>query len=147
MNPIQAKLLIVDDCGSMREILRELMNDLNIVNIDEASDGRAGLAMFQSNPYDLVLSDWNMPFMTGLELLRGIRRSTQRSQTPLLLLSGDLTIKHTVEALASGVTGVLEKPFSVPKLCEQVRRIIASLSPSSEYRHAPRAERVLRAQV
>lgn len=143
MNPTKARLLIVDDNVCMREILREVMHDLNILQIDEASDGRAALALFEINAYDLVLSDWNMPYLTGLELLRAIRSSPVRGETAVLLLSSEMTAKRSVEALESGVNGVMEKPFRVAKLCEKVQRIIASLAPSS----APRTERLAEAQL
>lgn len=140
MNPTKARLLIVDDNVCMREILREVMNDLNIEHIDEASDGRAALALFESNAYDLVLSDWHMPFLSGLELLRAIRSSPMRGDTPVVLLSSEMTSKRSVEALESGVNGVMEKPFRVAKLCDKVQRIIAALTPVTH--HAQRAEAV-----
>jgi two-component system chemotaxis response regulator CheY len=143
MNPMKARLLIVDDNECMREILREVMHDLCIVEIDEACDGRAALAMFQSNPYDLVLSDWNMPFLSGLELLRAIRVSPVRGDTAVLLLSSEMNAKRSVEALELGVNGVMEKPFRVAKLCDKVQRIIAALAPVTPLRN----ERHLGAQV
>jgi two-component system chemotaxis response regulator CheY len=143
MNPTKVRLLIVDDNVCMREIVREMMHDLGIVQIDEASDGRAALMMFRSNAYDIVLSDWNMPFLTGLELLRAIRSSSERSDTAVLLLSSEMTAKRSVEALESGVNGVLEKPFKMAKLCEKVSRIIAALAPVTPSRN----ERLVGAQV
>lgn len=134
MNPSKARLLIVDDNVCMREILREMMHDLGIVQIDEASDGRAALMMFQTNAYDIVLSDWNMPFLSGLELLRAIRSSSVRGDTAVLLLSSEMTAKRSVEALESGVNGVLEKPFKMAKLCEKVSRIVAALAPVTQTR-------------
>ncbi len=134
MNPSKARLLIVDDNVCMREILREMMHDLGIAQIDEASDGRAALMMFQTNTYDIVLSDWNMPFLSGLELLREIRGSSVGGDTAVLLLSSEMTAKRSVEALESGVNGVLEKPFKMAKLCEKVSRIIAALAPVTQSR-------------
>ena len=134
MNPSKARLLIVDDNVCMREILREMMHDLGIVQVDEASDGRAALMMFQTNAYDIVLSDWNMPFLSGLELLRAIRGSSVRGDTAVLLLSSEMTAKRSVEALESGVNGVLEKPFKMAKLCEKVSRIVAALAPVTQTR-------------
>jgi CheY-like chemotaxis protein len=142
MNACKARLLIVDDNACMREILRELLYDLSIEEIDEASDGRAALAMFERKEYDLVLSDWNMPFLSGLELLRAIRRSPVRADTAVLLLSSEMTSKRSVEALESGVNGVMEKPFRVAKLCDKVQRIIAALAPVTKL-----DERVSEAQL
>jgi two-component system chemotaxis response regulator CheY len=90
--------------------------------------------MFQSNAYDIVLSDWNMPFLSGLDLLRSIRSSSVRGDTAVLLLSSEMTAKRSVEALESGVNGVLEKPFKMAKLCEKVSRIIAALAPVTQSR-------------
>jgi two-component system, chemotaxis family, chemotaxis protein CheY len=135
MNPMKAKLLIVDDNATMRGLLCELMNDLNVVSIDEAADGLAAITLFQKNQYDLVISDWNMPHISGLELLRAIRHSSARNHTPVVLISGEMNALRVAEALEAGATNVLEKPFSVAKLCDRVQAIIASLSPVADYRH------------
>lgn len=141
MSPTRAKLLICDPSASSREVLRELMHDLSIVRIDEASDGGAALSLFQTNPYDLVLCSWDLPYINGLEVLRAIRRAPSGGQTPLVLIRAGLTAKHTVEALEAGANGVLERPFPVAKLCEKVQRIIGALAPVSEQRSEPRGER------
>ena len=73
MSPNRAKLLVVDDTRTIRKIIRDLMHELGFVIIDEAPDGRSALELFHKSPYDLVLTDWNMPYLTGIELLRAIR--------------------------------------------------------------------------
>ena len=139
MNPSKARLLIADDNVCMREILREVMFDLSIGQIDEASDGRAALALFQSNAYDLVLTDWCMPYLSGLELLRAIRSSPVLSDTAVVILSSEMSAKRSVEALEAGANGVMEKPLRVAKLCDKVLRIIASLAPVTRLEQAAEA--------
>lgn len=140
MNPTNAKLLIVDQSASVRGLLREVLAKLNIVNIDEASSGRAALSLLESQRYDLVLSEWTTPSLSGMELLRRVRHAPVGSDTPVVLWGEDLSPKHTVEALQAGANGVLEKPFDVAKLCEKVQRIISSRSPRPEQQDAARAK-------
>lgn len=137
MNPVNARLLIVDDCPSMREIVGELMLDLGIGSVETAADGQVALELLAQNQYDLVLSDWNMPFFTGLQVLRAVRQGRVRSDTPIVLLSGDVTADRQAEAFEAGATDLLQKPFPTPQLCEKVLNIIASLAPAPEYLQAP----------
>jgi two-component system, chemotaxis family, chemotaxis protein CheY len=132
MTPDRAKLLIVDDSRMIRKVLRNLMQGVGFTTIDEAPDGAAALDLFRMAAYDLVLSDCNMPHVSGLELLRTIRHGTLRRDTAFVLLSGDLTAGRMVEALKAGASAIVAKPFSAPVLCEQVLRIVAALPPVSE---------------
>lgn len=127
MSPETAKLLIVDDSPMIRNVLRNLMEDVGVRLIDEAPDGAAALELFRLTAYDLVLTDWNMPQVNGLELLRRIRHGPVRSETPVLLLSGEVTAARIVEASGAGATGFVAKPFAVKWLCDQVRRLISEL--------------------
>lgn len=127
MSPEMAKLLIVDDSRMIRTMLRGLLQGLGIGRIDEAPDGAAALELFHLTAYDLVLTDWNMPRLTGLELLRMIRHGPVRSDTAVLLISGDVTAGRIVEASGAGATGFVAKPFAVKLLREQVQRIISEL--------------------
>jgi two-component system chemotaxis response regulator CheY len=143
MSPNRARLLVVDDSKMLRKIIRELMVELGFVTIDEAPDGGAALKLFHEKPYDLVLSDWNMPFVTGIELLRAIRSGSVRNETPVVLFTADVSARRMVEALESGANGFVAKPFVVPALCEKILRIISTLPPRSDFvpTHIPQALR------
>ena len=117
------------------------MTDLGFVRIDEAADGLSALDLFQAAPYDLVLTDWNMPFVSGLELLKAIRQSAQRPTTPVLLFTGEVSPKRVVEAMESGANGFVTKPFVTATLSDKVLRIIASLPPVTEFIPVPRVPR------
>ena len=81
----------------------------------------------------MVITDWNMPFMNGLELLKAIRGGPERANTPVLLLTGEVTSQRVLEAIAAGANGFIVKPFITPALPEKLMQIVASLSPASEY--------------
>ncbi len=132
MTPDRAKLLIVDDSRMIRKVIRSLMQGLGFNSIDEAPDGASALDLFHMGSYDLVISDWNMPQISGIQLLRTIRHGQDRRETPVLLVSGDVTAKRMVEAAASGANGFVAKPFAASALCEQVLRIISELPPPSD---------------
>jgi two-component system, chemotaxis family, chemotaxis protein CheY len=130
MKPERARLLIVDDSRMIRKVLRGLMQTIGFNNIDEAPDGARALDLLNMTAYDLVLSDWNMPRLSGLELLRTIRHGTQRNHTAMLLISGDVSAARMVEAIESGANGFVPKPFVARALCDQVLKIIAAVPPS-----------------
>ncbi len=90
MRPDEVKLLVVDDNPMMRNVLRRLMTDLGVHFIDEAPDGGAALELFLRTAYDLVLTDWNMPVLNGLEFIRKVRHGGVRSETPVVLFTGDV---------------------------------------------------------
>ncbi|MDP1823040.1 MAG: response regulator [Archangium sp.] len=132
MNPTQAKLLIAEDDPQERLLLRTLMQGLGVARIDEAPDGRSALELLANHPYDLVLADWNMPFLTGIQLANILRENAVGKQVPVLLISGEISARRTVEALKAGVIGLVAKPFLNAALCQKVLRILASVSPVSE---------------
>lgn len=133
MTPNHARLLVADDSRMLRKLVHGLLQELGFVNIDEAADGAAALSLFREKPYDLVLTDWNMPSLSGIELLRAIRGGPVRNETPVVLFTGDVSARRMVEALESGANGFVAKPFVVPSLCEKILRIIASVPPTSEF--------------
>ena len=111
------KLLIVDDVKSMRDVLRHYFMALGLKNVDMAEDGHKGFLMLKNahkhkKPYDLVVSDWEMPRMTGLELLKKVRTDSELWRTPLYLISSLSEQQHIVKALNMGATGYLTKPVN-----------------------------------
>lgn len=143
MTPDRARLLIVDDSATIRRVLRSLMHEVGFRRIDEAPDGAAALECFQTTAYDVVLSDWNMPYVSGIQLLRTIRHGALRSDTPLVLFTGDVSAKRMVEALEEGANGFLAKPFVAGVVCEKILRIVAALPPTSDsvWRRVPEPPR------
>lgn len=133
MTPNRARLLVADDSRMIRKLIRELLQDLGFVSIDEAADGAAALSLFREKPYDLVLTDWNMPSLSGIDLLRAIRTGEVRHETPVVLFTADVSARRMVEALESGANGFVAKPFAVPALCEKILRLIAAVAPRTEF--------------
>jgi two-component system, chemotaxis family, chemotaxis protein CheY len=137
MNPNRARLLVVDDTRMIRRVVRDLMRELGFTNIDEAADGAAALELFRSTHFDLVLTDWNMPRLTGIELLSAIRTGEVRPHTPVVIFTGEVSARRMLQAVQSGANGFIEKPFVAEALCEKVFRIVAALPPKSEFMPMP----------
>ena len=133
MKPNNARLLVVYDSSSIREVIREVLQDVGITTIDEAADGAAGLEAFQRTAYDVVVTDWHMPRLDGIGLLKAIRASLERRDTPVVVLTGDVTPRRVVEAIEAGANGFIAKPFVTPALPEKLLRIIASLAPVTDF--------------
>jgi two-component system chemotaxis response regulator CheY len=127
MIPERARVLIVDDEPMIRRVVRGLLRHSGVVDIDEACDGAEALDLFRMGAYDLVLSDWNMPRVTGLELLKTIRHGPSKRQTPVVLVSAEVTQQRRLEALANGADSFITKPFDATTLCEQVLSIISRI--------------------
>ena len=128
MNKSDALLLVVDDSPSVRECICDLLQDLGFTHVDQAANGALALALFQRTPYDVVITDWYMPYVTGIELLRAIRTGPQRQDTPVLVLTGSVTSTCLRQALAAGATGFISKPFVAGALCEKVLSLGAERS-------------------
>lgn len=138
MNPIHARLLIVSSGTRPRQQLRELLDELHVIQVDEARDGVQALALHQERAYDLVVADWDAPRLSGIELLRAIRRGGSRSHTSVVLMSGEKLGPRTIEALQAGANGLLELPLDVARAREKLRRIIGGM-PERSARGALRA--------
>lgn len=125
MNRPDARLLVVDDSPSMRVCLCYLLRQLGFVHLDEAGDGALALTKFRTSPYDLVITDWYMPHLSGIGLLQAIRSGPARQSTPVLVLTGTVTSGSLHEAIEAGATGFINKPFFNPSLSEQVTNLVA----------------------
>ncbi len=117
------KVLVVDDSGIMRKIIIRSLNACGVSDIIEAADGRGGLAAFQSEPIDIVLTDWNMPEMSGLELLRAIR--ALGSEVPVIMITTEGDKQNVIEAIQAGVTDYLCKPFEQEDLRSKLDKYVA----------------------
>ncbi len=121
------KILVVDDFSTMRRIIRKLLTELGFTNIVEAEDGAKALTILKRERIDFVLTDWNMPNMTGLELLEEIRRTPELTKIPVLMVTAESKREQITQAAMSGVNGYIVKPFSAGTLQEKVTKIFERL--------------------
>ena len=117
-------VLIVDDFLTMRRIVRKILRDLDFENIIEAEDGSAALDVLKTTKIDLIVSDWNMPRMTGLELLKEVRSSDQFKDTPFLMVTAEAQKENIVEAVKARVSNYIVKPFTAATLEEKLAKIV-----------------------
>lgn len=117
------KILIVDDFSTMRRIVKNLLNDLGYTNTHEADDGKTAWPMLQSGNFDFVVTDWNMPGMTGIDLLKAIRSDARIGQTPVLMVTAEAQRDQIIEAAKAGVNGYIIKPFTAVTLKEKLDKI------------------------
>ena len=109
-------ILIVDDYKTMLRIIRNLLNQLNFINVEEAADGITALAKLRSNSIGLVISDWNMEPMTGLQLLREVRADANLKDTPFIMITAESKTENVVAAKEAGVSNYIVKPFNAETL-------------------------------
>ena len=117
------KILIVDDFSTMRRIIKNLMRDLGFTNTAEADDGATALPMLQNGNFDFLVTDWNMPGMTGIELLKAVRADERLKDMPILMVTAEAKRDQIVEAAQAGVNGYVVKPFTAAVLKEKIDKI------------------------
>ncbi|MDB5972115.1 MAG: response regulator [Hydrocarboniphaga sp.] len=118
-----AKILIVDDYSTMRRIVKNLLHDLGYSNTAEADDGRTAWPLLQASDFDFVITDWNMPGMTGIDLLKLIRGDARLAKTPVLMVTAEAQRDQIIEAAQAGVNGYIIKPFTAVTLKEKIDKI------------------------
>ncbi len=121
-----ARILIVDDFPTMRKIVRGVLKQIGYSNIEEAEDGVQAYAKLEKEHFDFVVSDWNMPNMTGLELLKAVRANPKTKQIPFLMVTAEADKENIVEAVKSGVSNYVVKPFNAGTLKEKIEKIFAT---------------------
>jgi len=121
------KFLVVDDFSTMRRIIRNLLKELGFANVEEAEDGAAALQKLRSGKYDFVVSDWNMPNMTGLELLQKIRSDPNLKHLPVLMVTAEAKKENIIAAAQAGASGYIVKPFTAATLEEKLHKIFQNL--------------------
>lgn len=121
------KFLVVDDFSTMRRIVRNLLKELGFSNVQEAEDGRDALNKLRGEPFDFVVSDWNMPNMTGIELLRAIRGDAALKHLPVLMVTAEAKRENIIEAAQAGASGYVVKPFTAATLDEKLKKIFQTL--------------------
>ncbi|WP_456152164.1 chemotaxis response regulator CheY [Hydrogenovibrio kuenenii] len=116
-------ILVVDDFSTMRRIVKNLLKELGFSKFDEADDGATAWPMIQSGKYDFIVSDWNMPQMTGIDLLRHVRADAALKDTPFLLITAEAKRSQILEAAEAGVDGYIVKPFTAATLNAKIQKI------------------------
>jgi two-component system, chemotaxis family, chemotaxis protein CheY len=125
---VQANLnfLVVDDFSTMRRIIKNLLHDLGYANVIEADDGTTALPLLKDGNVDFLITDWNMPGMPGLELLKQVRADARLAKLPVLMLTAEAKREQIVEAAQAGVNGYVIKPFTAATLKEKIDKILAA---------------------
>ncbi len=117
-------VLVVDDFSTMRRIVRKILKDLQFQDVIEAENGAEAFQLLQTNKVDLIVSDWNMPTMTGLELLKKVRADERLKGLPFLLVTAESQKENIIEAIQAKVSNYVVKPFSPAVLAEKLAKII-----------------------
>jgi len=120
------KFLVVDDFSTMRRIVKNLLQELGYSDITEADDGNTALPLLKAGSFDILITDWNMPGMPGLDLLKAVRADEKLSKMPVLMLTAEAKREQIVEAAQAGVSGYVIKPFTAITLKEKLDKILAS---------------------
>jgi two-component system chemotaxis response regulator CheY len=121
------KVLIVDDFSTMRRIIKNLLRDLGFTNTFEADDGNTALPMLQKGDFEFVVTDWNMPIMQGIDLLKEIRKDPKLKHLPVLMVTAEAKREQIIEAAQAGVNGYIVKPFTAVTLKEKLDKVFERL--------------------
>ena len=128
MAKLQIPVLVVDDYNTMRRIIRNLLEQIGFSRIDEAGDGATALTKLQNAPYGLVISDWNMEPMTGLQLLKEVRSDIKLKALPFIMVTAEGKMENIVAAKAAGVSQYIVKPFTAETLSRKIESVIGALT-------------------
>ena len=119
------RFLVVDDFSTMRRIIKNFLNDLGYNHVQEADDGMTALPILKSGTIDFLITDWNMPGMQGLDLLKAVRADAKISKMPVLLLTAEAKREQIIEAAQAGVNGYVIEPFTAQTLKDKLDKILA----------------------
>jgi two-component system chemotaxis response regulator CheY len=122
MDP-KAKILIVDDMQTMRRLLKSALNDLGYSNVVDADGGKSALSLLESNDFSLLITDWNMPDMEGIDLLKAVRADERWKSMPVLMVTAEAKKEQILEAAEAGVNGYVVKPFQPAQLKEKLDKV------------------------
>ena len=121
------KILVVDDFSTMRRIIKNLLRDLGFTNIVEADDGYTALPILKAGGIDFLVTDWNMPKMTGIDLLKAVRSDPELRHIPILMVTAEAKREQIITAAQAGVNGYVIKPFTAAVLKEKIEKIFERL--------------------
>ena len=136
MFPLDTKFLVVDDFATMRKIIKKVLNELGYTNVEESDDGKNALPMIHAahdagKPFQFVISDWNMPGMQGIDLLKACKADPRFKTMPFMLVTAESEQKHILEAAKAGVSDYVVKPFNSATLKAKMERVWAKHNPST----------------
>ena len=123
MTDPKMKFLVVDDFSTMRRIIKNILRQLGFSNIIEADDGSAAWEILNKDQVDFIISDWNMPQMTGIELLRKVRASEEFADLPFLMVTAEAQQENIIEAVQAKVSNYIVKPFTAETLGQKINKI------------------------
>lgn len=118
------KILVVDDFSTMRRIIKNILREIGYSNVEEADDGSTALEKLKGGGFDFVVTDWNMPNMPGIELLKAIRLDPVLKETPVLMVTAEAAKENVVTAVQAGVNNYIVKPFTAAALKERIDLIL-----------------------
>ncbi len=121
------KILVVDDFATMRRIVKNLLGELGFTNLEEADDGKTALPIMRSGTIDFLVTDWNMPGMSGLDLVKHVRSDPDLKHTPILMVTAEAKKSQIIEAAKAGINGYVVKPFTAGTLNEKIEKIFARI--------------------
>jgi two-component system chemotaxis response regulator CheY len=121
------KILVVDDFPTMRRIVKNILKQLGFENIEEAEDGAQAYSKLKSGSFGFVISDWNMPNMDGLAFLKAVRNDPELKGTPFLMVTAEAEKNKVIEAIKSGVSNYIVKPFTAEILKEKMEKIFEKI--------------------
>ncbi|MEI6610616.1 MAG: response regulator [Deltaproteobacteria bacterium] len=122
------KILVVDDFATMRKVVRNLLKQVGYEDIVEAEDGVMALRALKSQKIDVIISDWNMPNMSGLELLKAMKDDAELAKIPFLMVTAEALQDNVVAAVKAGVNEYIVKPFTAEVLNEKIVKIMESIN-------------------
>ena len=120
---LKMRILVVDDFATMRRIISNVLRQLGFENIVEAEDGTKALVVLESDKIDFVITDWNMPEMSGLDLLKAIRAKTDKNDLPVLMVTAEALQENIIAAARAGVNNYIVKPFDANTLAEKINKV------------------------
>ena len=126
------RILVVDDFSTMRRIIKNLLRDLGLNNTQEADDGLTALPMLKAGGFDFLITDWNMPGMQGIDLLRAVRADDQLKALPVLMVTAEQKREQIVAAAEAGVNGYIIKPFTATTLKEKIDKIFERVAAANQ---------------
>lgn len=124
VNPSALNVLIVDDYKTMLRVIRNLLIQIGFLNVDEATDGQMALGMIEKKKYDLIISDWNMEPMTGLDLLKAVR--TANNKVPFIMVTAESKTENIIAAKTAGVNNYIVKPFNADTLRAKIVSVLGA---------------------
>jgi two-component system, chemotaxis family, chemotaxis protein CheY len=125
---IEKQVLVVDDYNTMRRILRNLLSQIGFTNVDEAEDGSSALRKLRKTAFGLVISDWNMAPMSGLDFLKEVRSDSKLKATPFIMITAESKTENVVAAKAAGVSNYIVKPFNADTLKRKIESVLGALA-------------------